>query len=136
MKKGFTLIELLIAITIIGLLIGIATVAYSTAQRKARDGRRKDDLKAVQDGIEQYYGDNAYTYPASCDPGIAYLPGGIPKDPKTGIVYSTTTGWSSCSTSAYCICAALESETNSVKDCAGNNPPTGYNGMTCIRNIQ
>lgn len=60
--RGFTLIELLIVITIIGILIGAASVSWTNAQIKSRDGKRKADLKAVQQAIEAYINVNG-SYP-------------------------------------------------------------------------
>lgn len=133
--------ELLIVIAIIGILISITTVAYTSAQKKTRDSRRRSDLKALQNGFEQYYADNNGIYPATvtCDELVAtttYLPNGMPADPKTGIAYTVTAGWYACSTSSYCVCAALEGETNSVKNCSNQSPPSGYTGFTCVRNLQ
>lgn len=86
---GFTLIELLVVITIIGILVSLGTVSYSTTQKKARNSRRMQDLKAIQSAFEQYYADNSGSYPTTgCDPGTTYLPAGMPTDPKTGVAYS------------------------------------------------
>jgi len=137
MKKGFTLMELLIVIAIIGILVSVSVASYSSAQKKGRDARRHTDLKALQNAWEQYYADNNGNYPSSCSVSTTYLPGGLPTDPKTGTTYVSTTGWSSCSITSYCFCAALEGETNSKTDCNGNNTkPTGYLGMDCVRNLQ
>jgi len=57
-KLGFTLLELLVVIGIIGVLVSLGVSSYSTAQKKARDSRRKSDLKTIQACMEQYY---AYT---------------------------------------------------------------------------
>ncbi len=53
-KRGFTLIELLVVITIITLLVVIASTSYLTAQRNARDNARKTNLNALATGLEQY----------------------------------------------------------------------------------
>lgn len=55
LRKGFTLLEMLVVISIIGVLLGVGSVAYSTTQKKARDAKRKSDLKAIQNCLEQYY---------------------------------------------------------------------------------
>jgi type II secretion system protein G len=62
LKKGFTLIELLVVITIIGLLTAIAASSYTQAQKKGRDGKRKTDLKSVQQALELYFQTNG-VYP-------------------------------------------------------------------------
>lgn len=138
MKRGFTLMELLIVIAIIGILISISTVAYGSAQKKTRDSRRRSDLKALQSGFEQYYADNSNNYPATCSLSTTYMPNGMPKDPKTGTAYTATTDWYNCATSSYCVCAAIEGETNSITDCTGDQGslPSGYTGFYCVKNVQ
>jgi prepilin-type N-terminal cleavage/methylation domain-containing protein len=145
-KRGFTLMELLIVIAIIGILVSVSVASYSSAQKKGRDARRHTDLKAVQNAWEQYYADNNASYPS--DPGCAYsanptpgvqmgpiyLPGGLPVDPKSGVV--PTPYQASCTSTTYCFCAKLEGETNIKPDCAGNLAPTGYPGLDCARNLQ
>lgn len=133
---GFSLMELLVAVSIIAILVSVAVTAYSTGQKKARDNRRKGDLKEVQNGFEQYYADNKGSYPSSCSLTATYLPNGMPTDPKTGTAYTAVTGWSSCSTSIFCVCAGLEGETNAVTDCSGAAAPSGYTGMYCVKNAQ
>jgi general secretion pathway protein G len=62
-RAGFTLLELMVVIGIIGLLIAAATTSYSTVQKKARDSKRKTDLKNIQNAMEQYYSTCGFTYP-------------------------------------------------------------------------
>lgn len=66
-KLGFTLIELLVVISIIAILIAVATVSYTNAQQKGRDNKRKSDLKAVQQALELYFQQNG-KYPEE-EPG-------------------------------------------------------------------
>lgn len=63
-KRGFTLIELLVVIAIIGLLASIVAVAVNSARKKARDVKRKADIKTIQTALEVYYDDNN-SYPNS-----------------------------------------------------------------------
>ena len=65
-NKGFTLIELLIVISIIAILVASATYSWRNAQEKGRDGKRKSDLKAVQQALELYFQNNGQ-YPASAN---------------------------------------------------------------------
>lgn len=61
-SRGFTLIELLITIAIIGILVSMGLYSWGSAQTKARDNRRKTDLKAIQQALENYY-QTMGTYP-------------------------------------------------------------------------
>lgn len=56
-KNGFTLLELMIVIAIIGILVTIGTFAFLSAQKKARDSRRKSDLDQVAKSLEMYVSD-------------------------------------------------------------------------------
>lgn len=62
-KSGFTLIEILIVVIIIGLLAGIATVSFSTSERRSRDARRKADIVLMRDSMNLYAIDNKGVYP-------------------------------------------------------------------------
>jgi len=103
-EAGFTLFELLVVISIIAVLIAVISTSYAAAQKRARDTRRRQDIKAVQKALEQYRAINS-TYPLDCNPGSTYLPSGLPSDPKPDYGYS----WKCAANGAsYCICAHLE----------------------------
>lgn len=131
--KAFTLLELLVVIGIIGIIMALATVAYSTTQRGGRDAKRKQDLVAVQNALEQYYSANGYQYPAGeCNLAASYLKSNWPTDPSNGEQY---TGVTACATDSYCICVDLESDTggNSGASCDfGSGTKTHY----CVGNLQ
>lgn len=67
-SAGFTLIELLIVISIIAILVASATYSWQNAQQKGRDGKRKSDIKAVQQALEFYYQNNG-KYPDTDNSG-------------------------------------------------------------------
>ncbi len=54
-SKGFTLIELLVVIAIIGLLATVVLVTLSSTRVRARDARRKIDIKQLSTAIQLYY---------------------------------------------------------------------------------
>ncbi len=63
-QKGFTLIELLVVISIIGLLSSVLFVSLNNARVKARDAKRKSEIKQIVTGLVMYY--NAHnSYPAN-----------------------------------------------------------------------
>ncbi|MEK7592270.1 MAG: prepilin-type N-terminal cleavage/methylation domain-containing protein [Patescibacteria group bacterium] len=133
--QGFSLMELLIVIAIIGALVAIAAASYSSAQKRTRDSRRAADLKAIQNAWEQYYADNSGLYPANCTVSMtAYLPQGLPVDPKTPTINYYANATSSCTTSAYCFCATLE------RTGGGNASDTsctfGSGSYSCVKNLQ
>jgi prepilin-type N-terminal cleavage/methylation domain-containing protein len=62
MKKGFTLIELIVVMAIIALLLLVGGTSYSSSLKRARDARRKSDLKQIQIALELYKSQNG-SYP-------------------------------------------------------------------------
>lgn len=61
--KGFTLVELLVVIAIIGTLATLLLLQLGGARAKARDSKRVSDIAQIRTAIEQYFDDNAGTYP-------------------------------------------------------------------------
>lgn len=139
-KHGFTLFELLVSISIIGLLIALATVSFSAAQSGARDARRRGDLTSLRNAFEQYYAANS-AYPDSCDGAStaalgselqSYLPGGMPSDPDPN---EDTVYTFSCAADTYCGCVMLEREgggNSSDSNCTSTNGGDYF----CVQNLQ
>ena len=73
-RRGFSLIELLVVITIISILSAAAVSSFTNSQRRARDARRKSDLKAIQAAAEQYYS-ACGAYPASAADFVSAVAG-------------------------------------------------------------
>jgi len=68
LNRGFTLIELIVVIGIIGVLTGMVTINLNMARERARDVRRKNDLKAVQKALEIYKNDQyPQNYPTDAE---------------------------------------------------------------------
>lgn len=100
---GFTLLELLVVISIIGILVAMGAVAFTTAQKRGRDSKRRGDIQAIQKAYEQYFADNSL-YATTCSTmAEGYMPGGTPTDPQGSQSYILN-----CDSDQYCICAELE----------------------------
>ena len=115
-KKGFTLLEILIVVGIIAAITAFGAAAYGSAQKKARDAKRKGDLGTIQKAYEEYYSICGYQYPTTMtsvicttpNPTVAILPT-VPVDPRTTTPYPLTPA----AGTAYTICTTLESESPS-----------------------
>lgn len=116
LKKGFTLIELLVVVAIIGLLSSVVLASLNSARAKARDARRKIDIKQLEIALEYNYDKKgAYTQPenmgtdcsngqeAACGTGTDWGPNSdlrdlitdgfmsvLPKDPINNATYKYT----------------------------------------------
>jgi prepilin-type N-terminal cleavage/methylation domain-containing protein len=123
-QLGFTLIELLIVIAIIAILITIGLAAYSRAQKSARDGQRRSDIRNIAGALEQYYSDYN-TYPStlhaltSAPHSQIYLKV-IPTDPTSGSIYDYTSDGQT-----YCIYSD-NMETIDTKDMTCPNSSTTH----------
>ncbi len=133
-KNGFTLLELLVTISIIGILIALGTVSFTTAQRRGRDSRRQNDMTNMRNALEQYYALHT-AYPDDCSDAedlAIVLPAGLPVDPKPDSDYTFR-----CSYTTYCVCAEMENEGGGN---ATNNECANTNGESkdffCQRNLQ
>ena len=138
-SAAFTLLEVLVVISIIGILIALASAAYSTAQKKGRDARRASDIKALQNGFEQFYAKNG-VYPASfaLAADTAIFPSGLPTDPRDPAAYVTL---SRTSDTKYCVCALLENSTGNATGSTGSGDTIACAYSTvgtyyCLSNLQ
>jgi prepilin-type N-terminal cleavage/methylation domain-containing protein len=134
MSKGFTLLELLVVISIISILVAMGAVAFSTAQTRGRDSKRRSDVQQMQKAFEQYYAQNG-TYEACATMAVTTMPGGLPTDPKPGFTaYNTASG---CDTTQYCVCALLEDTGAGNADApTGTACNFGAGDYTCVSNLQ
>lgn len=132
-RKGFTLLELLVVISIIGILVALGAVAFSTAQQKGRDAKRRGDMKSIQNAFEQYYAQNASSYNVTCGTmwtGTQSV-GSLPTDPKGGTYVYT----SNCTASTYYYCAHLE-EVGRGNFTDSTATTAGAGDYFCVKNLQ
>lgn len=110
-KNGFTFIEILVVVAIIGLLSGIGLTSYTTANKKARDGKRRADIEQIRSALEMYKADNS-TYPASLNDLASYI-SPLPSPPTAIETYE----YSYLTNTTYQICFDLE-----IADSSCSNP--------------
>lgn len=134
-KLAFTLFELLVSISIIGILVAIASTSYGATQKKARDSRRTEDMNAIQKAAEIYYSQNNSAYPLNSS-GFGSVLQKWPVDPKgSGTSFPYTYNADGIG-SSYCACAYMDNTSagNSADDtCAAFGDSGAY---YCVKNQQ
>ncbi len=124
-KKGFTLVEMLVAATIAALLAAVGLVSYRTANRNARDARRKADLEQVRAAMELARIDNGVYPSGSTFEGVVgglvsdgYLSNASLEDPRNVspyiYTYDDSPSASDCggASKSYSLCAQLENDSD------------------------
>lgn len=113
-SKGFTLLELIIVMAIASILMSVVGLNFMNSLARSRDAKRKNDIKIIQQSMEQYYSICGFNYPTSVSTGIicssvtptvALLPT-MPVDPRTTTPYPFPT----LAATSYQVCATLESD--------------------------
>jgi general secretion pathway protein G len=82
-QLGFTLVELLVVLSILALLLTIASPKYFASIERAKEATLKQSLMTMRDGIDKYYADNG-KYPESIEALVeAKYINKLPEDPIT-----------------------------------------------------
>lgn len=118
-QKGFTLIELLVVIGILAVLLAITLIAINPARQfaQANDTKRRSDVNAILNAVNQYMADNNGELP----------PGGI-----TGTAQNIADGAADiCGAIVPLYIAALPTDPttgdeSAITDCATVGYDTGY----------
>ncbi len=145
--SGFTLLELLVVITIIAILAAIGLGNYTRTLSRGRDAKRRADLKAIQNALEQYYVNHNNTYPSDGAGNLLYSEadfialfseGQVPKT-REGNNYCADSGDGQSNgvvnTDSYWCCEKLEQAKGNAE--LGTAPtPTANGSYFCIYNLQ
>lgn len=126
-RAGFTLIELMVAITIIGILLALSSVAFLGARRTARDSERKADLEDIRSALEIYRADcGRYPETASVVPGSTFngtcnsvtntYMQQVPNDPEN-VTKQYFYKYQKITNSTYRLCAYTETGSGAVAAC-------------------
>ena len=131
LQSGLTMTELLIVVAILAILFIMALLSWQTQTAKARDGKRKADLKRYSVVLEDYYNDNE-CYPTSTlldNCGSTDLNPYLQSvlcDPRTDDPYDYTVdpscGW-------YAICTNLENDNDPDIEEVGCSGGCGTGGI-------
>ncbi len=133
---GFTLFELLVVISIIAIITAVGVASYSSAQKRARDARRKQDMQAIQKAFEQYYASNDSVYPDTRASAREIMPAFPLADPKSGDLYDGQPN-DELLTTGYCICAELDIlETGNSDDSCTFVFGVASGDFYCVSNLQ
>jgi len=138
-KNGFTFIELLVTITIILIISTSAIVSFTSANKKARDNRRRTDLERIRTALELFRQEIG-SYPGTAAIGNNYVQGNsgsglvkaggvgfidvFPVDPAA-LSIGTSYYYNRLTQYTYEMAACLEVETGSGSGAAGLTCPSG-----------
>ncbi len=89
--KGFTIVEVIIVIVVLGILIGIVLLSYSSVLNNSKTHSLKADASTAYSKLVKYRADNG-TYPT------ALSAAGISNSTTTTYAYTYTSG-----TDSYCL---------------------------------
>jgi prepilin-type N-terminal cleavage/methylation domain-containing protein len=111
-QSGFTIVELLIVIVVIGILAGIALVAYNGIAQNARVASLTSDLESSYKKLQLYQVDNSGSYPIAIDCSTTPAANTTCLKPSNGTTFTTYLPNTSTTPQTYCLTATTANNTN------------------------
>lgn len=137
-SSAFTLIEILVVATIIIVLTTIGIASFSTANKSARDAKRKSDLETIRQSMVLYKTQNggfpagdAATVKTALEGGFITPP--LPVDPVGGASFQV----GNTTATTFCFCATQMETTKgnkATRNCTTNDwNATSTGAHYCVR---
>jgi general secretion pathway protein G len=119
-RRGFTLIELLVVMTIIGVLLTIASPRYFRTVARSKETVLKHDLSVMRESIDKYYADTG-EYPDALPALVEknYIRS-VPVDPFTR------------SAKTWLLLASDDPDHPGVRDVHSGSPDSGFDGSPFV----
>jgi len=119
-KRGFTLIELLVVMTIIGVLLTIASPRYFRTVARSKETVLKHDLSVMRESIDKYYADTG-EYPDALPALVEkrYIRN-VPVDPFTR------------SAQTWLLLASDDPDHPGIRDVHSGSPDSGFDGSPFV----
>jgi len=116
-RRGFTLLELLVVLAIIATLLTVATPRYFRSLQRSREAVLRQDLAALRESIDRFYGDTGKHPPALAALVEKRYLRAVPVDPIAR------------SAEKWVVVNADEPEDTGVKDVRSGAEGSGENGV-------
>jgi general secretion pathway protein G len=119
-RRGFTLIELLVVMTIIGVLLTIASPRYFRTVARSKETVLRHDLSVMRESIDKYYADTG-EYPDALPALVEkHYIRSVPVDPFTR------------SAQTWLLLASDDPDHPGVRDVHSGSPDSGFDGSPFV----
>jgi general secretion pathway protein G len=119
-KRGFTLIELLVVMTIIGVLLTIASPRYFRTVARSKETVLKHDLSVIRESIDKYYAD------------IGQYPDALPTLVEKHYIRSVPVDPFTKSAETWVLLASDDPDHPGVRDVHSGSPDSGFDGSPFV----
>ena len=119
-QRGFTLIELLVVMTIIGVLLTIASPRYFRTVARSKETVLKHDLSVMRESIDKYYAD------------LGQYPDALPMLVEKHYIRSVPVDPFTKSAETWVLLASDDPDHPGVRDVHSGSPDSGFDGSPIV----